>query len=148
MVSQETYDVLWHDYCLFRAQIFSITSISLLICAKKFQVTSSSWCHVTFNQCSFHQMKLNISMTSLLTFGTCLMMLYLLVHFLDFLWMTSILFDVNMYCRFFFYIQIKKLGSSLSLWWIRVWRIEIFFSRSSRGCRLDFTFSFVKKWNT
>ena len=106
MVSQETYDVLWHDYCLFRAQIFSITSISLLICAKKFQVTPSSWCHVTFNQCSFHQMKLNISMTSLLTFGTCLMMLYLLVHFLDFLWMTSILFDVNMYCRFF---SISKL---------------------------------------
>ena len=40
-------------------------------------------------------------MTSLLTFNTCLVMLYLLVYFLDYLRMTSILFDVNMYCRFF-----------------------------------------------
>ena len=51
-------------------------------------------------------MKLSISMTSLLTFCTCLVMLCLLVYFLDHLWMTSILFDVNMYCRFF---SISKL---------------------------------------
>ena len=40
-------------------------------------------------------------MTSLLTFSTCLVMLFVLVYFLDSLWMTSILFDVNKYCRFF-----------------------------------------------
>ena len=40
-------------------------------------------------------------MTSLLTFSTCLIMPCLLVYFLDHLSMTSILFDVNMYCTFF-----------------------------------------------
>ena len=51
-------------------------------------------------------MKLSINMTSLLTFSTCLVMLCLLVYFLGHLWMTSILLDVNMYCRCF---SISKL---------------------------------------
>ena len=49
-------------------------------------------------------------MTPLLTFNTFLVMLCLLVYFLDHFWLTSILFDVNMYCRFFFYIEVSKLG--------------------------------------
>ena len=44
-------------------------------------------------------------MTPFLTFRTCLVMLYLLVlyyvYFLHHLWMTGILFDVNIYCIFF-----------------------------------------------
>ena len=39
-------------------------------------------------------------MKSLLTFSTCLVMLCLLVYFVDYFRMTSILFDVNKYCRF------------------------------------------------
>ena len=45
-------------------------------------------------------------MMSLLTFRTCLVMLCLLMFSLDHLWMTSISFDVNMYCRLF---SISKL---------------------------------------
>ena len=56
---------------------------------------------VTYNQYDFQQLKLSISMTSLLNFSTCLVMLFLLVYLLDYLWMTSILFDKNIYCRFF-----------------------------------------------
>ena len=85
-------------------------SINLLICVKKFQVILLSLCHVTYKWCNFQQMKLSIRMTSFLTFRTCLIMLCLLVYFLDHSWMTSILFDVNMYCGFFFYIQSSKLG--------------------------------------
>ena len=39
-------------------------------------------------------------MTSLLTFTTCLAVVCLLVYLLDHLRMTSILFQINMYCRF------------------------------------------------
>ena len=45
-------------------------------------------------------------MTSLLTFNKCLIILSLLVYFLGYLWMTSSLFDMNMYCKFF---SISKL---------------------------------------
>ena len=74
-------------------------NINQLIYVKK--VTSLSLCHVNYNQCNFQQTRLSIYMTPLLTFNTCLVMLCLLVHFLDHFWMTSILFDVDMYCRFF-----------------------------------------------
>ena len=63
-------------------------------------------CYMTSNQYSFQKMKLNISMTSWRTFGTCLVMLCFIVYFLDYLWMTSILFYVNIYRRFF---SISKL---------------------------------------
>ena len=79
-------------------------NINQLIYVKK--VTSLSLCHVNYNQCNFQQTRLSIYMTPLLTFNTCLVMLCLLVHFLDHFWMTSILFDVNMYRRFF---SISKL---------------------------------------
>ena len=74
-------------------------NITQLIYVKK--VTSLSLCHVNYNQCNFQKTRLSIYMTPLLTFNTCLVMLCLLVHFLDHFWMTSISFDVNMYCRFF-----------------------------------------------
>ena len=57
-------------------------------------------------QCNFQQTKVIISMMSLLTFSTCLVILCSLVYFLDYLWMASILFDVNTYWRFF---SISKL---------------------------------------
>ena len=74
-------------------------------------------------------------MTSLFTFGTCLVMLSFLVYFHDHLWMASILFDVNMYCRFF---SISKLVN---------WVISDALVHESHGCRLDYVFSFVKKYN-
>ena len=46
-------------------------------------------------------MKVSISMTLFPTFITCLVMVCLLVYIIDHLWMTSTLFDVNMYFRFF-----------------------------------------------
>ena len=61
----------------------------------------SSLCDVTYNQCSLEQMKLSISMTSLITFSRCLVMLCILVYFLGHFWITNVLFHVNMYCRFF-----------------------------------------------
>ena len=67
-----------------------------------FQVTFISLRHVSHSQCNIQQIKWNISMTSLLTFSTFSIMLFLLVHFLNPLWMTSILFDLNMYYRFSF----------------------------------------------
>ena len=67
-----------------------------------FQVTFLSLRHVSHSQCNIQQIKWNISMTSLLTFSTFSIMLFLLVHFLNPLWMTSILFDLNMYYRFSF----------------------------------------------
>ena len=39
-------------------------------------------------------------MMPLIPFSTCLPMLCSLAYFLDHLWLTSILFDVNMNCRF------------------------------------------------
>ena len=73
-----------------------------MICVKKLW----SLCHVIYNKCNFQQIKFSISMTSLCTCSTCLVMLCSLVYFLDHLWMTSILFDANIYCRFF---SISKL---------------------------------------
>ena len=67
-----------------------------------FQVTFISLRHVSHSQWNIQQIKWNISMTSLLTFSTFSIMLFLLVHFLNPLWMTSILFDLNMYYRFSF----------------------------------------------
>ena len=83
-------------------------------------------------------MKLSISVVSLLTLGTCSAMLCLLVYFLDHLWMIRILFDVNKYCRFFFYIQISKL---LHQW------LPGKGKKNQRLDRLHYMFSFVKKWN-
>ena len=57
--------------------------------------------HVTYNQFNLKQMKLRISITLVLTISTCLVMLGLLVYFHDHLWVTKILFVVNIYCRFF-----------------------------------------------
>ena len=54
-------------------------------------------------------------MTSLLTFRTCLIMLCLLAYFLDHLRMTSILFDVNMYCKFFYISKLVNWVISDSL---------------------------------
>ena len=110
-------------------------NINQLIYVKK--VTSLSLCHVNYNQCNFQQ-------TRLLTFNTCLVMLCLLVHFLDHFWMTSILFDVDMYCRFFFCIQVSKLGHQWPSGTEKFEKLKIF-SRSSLPCKLDYVFSFVKK---
>ena len=91
--------VLWHDYCLSRAQIFPLSwcSINHLVCVKKFQVTLSLLCQVTYKQCNFQQIKLSISMTPLLTFSACLVILCLLVYILEHLRMAIILFGVNIY---------------------------------------------------
>ena len=52
---------------------------------------------MTYNQCNFQQMKFSISMMSWLTFSSFSNDMFIVYV----LWMTSILFDVNMYCRFF-----------------------------------------------
>ena len=69
-----------------------------------------------------------------------LRMLCLLVYFLDHLWMTSILFDVNMYCRC---LSISKLVN----WVISdpLVHKDLIFTRYSHTCRLHYMFSFVKK---
>ena len=92
-------------------------SINNLIFGIKFQVTLSSLCHVTCKYCKFQETKVTISMTSLLILSICLVMLCLLKYFLDHLWMTSILFDVKIYCIFF---SISKLVNwiSVTLWYI------------------------------
>ena len=97
--------ILLHNSCLFRAQFFPLPwcSISCLICVKRFVIIVPRDQSVQFSQ-----IKLSISMTSLITFSVCLAVLSLLVYFLDHLWMTSILFDVNICCRFF---SISKLVS-------------------------------------
>ena len=47
-------------------------------------------------------------MTPLRIFSICLVTLYLLVYFLDLLTMTSISFDVKMYCRFSFKFKLAN----------------------------------------
>ena len=51
-------------------------------------------------------------MMTVLTFNKYLVMLCLLVYFLDHLWMTSSLFDVNIYCRLFFISKLLNCVTS------------------------------------
>ena len=73
-------------------------------------------------------MKVSIIMQPLLIFFTCLVMLCLVVYFLGHFWMTSILLDVNMYCRFFAIFELLNcvINNPLVLK-IKVWRKEKFF---------------------
>ena len=70
-------------------------SINLLICVKK--VILLSFCHVNYIECNFQQMKLGISMISLLVFRAYIIILCLLISVLDHLWITSMLFVVNIF---------------------------------------------------
>ena len=83
---------------------------------------------MTYNQYNSQQMKVSIIMQPLLIFFTCLVMLCLVVYFLGHFWMTSILLDVNMYCRFFPIFELLNwvINNPLVLK-IKVWRIENFF---------------------
>ena len=58
------------------------------------------------NSIIFNKWSWEYVFTSLLTFRTCLIMLCLLVYFRDHMWIATILFDVNMYCRFFSNIKL------------------------------------------
>ena len=83
-------------------------------------------------------------MMSFLTVSACLVLLCLLVYFLDHLWMTSILFDVNMYCRFFSIPKLVNYITSDPLVHKGFEELNIF-SHSSHACRLGYVFSSVKK---